>query len=72
MDQILSDGKNLQGGCIVAEDKDQEWGTSGVSDRATFIPVVCQRPPKFQQCANAAFRRRRQDGLTIPFRSPVE
>ncbi len=46
---------------VVAGDKDQEWGTSGVSDWTTFILVVCQRPPN---CDNAAFRRQRQDGFT--------
>ncbi len=42
MDQILSDGKNLQGasGRYVG-DKDQEWGISEVSARATSIPVAC-------------------------------
>ncbi len=54
-----TDGKNLpsaSGRGVVAGDKDQEWGTSGDSDRATFILVVCQRPPKCNQCDNAAFR----------------
>ncbi len=47
MDQILPDGKSLQGvsgRCVVAGDIDQEWGTSGFSDRTTHKPVVCQRP----------------------------
>ncbi len=51
MDHILSDGKNLQSAsdrCVIARDKDQEWGTSGVSDRATS---------KCHQRDNAAFRR---------------
>ncbi len=42
MDQILADGKNLHGAngrCVVAGDKDQEWGTSGVSDWATSFRV---------------------------------
>ncbi len=67
MNQILSDEKNLQSASglrVVARDKNQEWGTSGVSDRVTFIHGVCQRPPKCHQRDNAAFRRRRQDGLT--------
>ncbi len=67
MDQILSDGKNLpsaSGRCVVAGDKDQEWGTSGAIDWATSILAVCQRPPKCHQCDNAAFRRWRQYGLT--------
>ncbi len=46
--------------CVAAGDKDQEWGTSGASDRATSILVVCQRPPR----AALLFRRRRRDGLT--------
>ncbi len=63
MDQILSDEKNLQsssGRCDVVRDKNQEWGTSGVSDWATSIPVVCQRPPKFHRGDNVAFHQRRQ------------
>ncbi len=73
MDQILSDGKTLpsaSGRFVVARDKDQEWGTSGVSDRATPILVACQRLPKFHHCANAAFHRRRQDGLTTLTKRP--
>ncbi len=60
IDQTISGGKSLQnasGRCVVARDKDQEWGTSWASDRATSILVVCQRPPKCNQCDNAAFRR---------------
>ncbi len=48
MGQILSDGKNLQsagGLCVAVGDKDQEWGTSEVSDRAASILVVRQRRP---------------------------
>ncbi len=33
------------------------------SGRATAILVDCQQPPRCNQCDNAAFRRRRQDGL---------
>ncbi len=43
MDQILSNGKNLpraSGRCVAVADKDQEWGTSGVSGQATSILVV--------------------------------
>ncbi len=35
-------------GCLVAQDKDQDWGTSGVS-------VVCQRPPKHHQLRTLLF-----------------
>ncbi len=35
-----------------------------VSDRATSNLVVCQRPPKCNQCDKYAFRRRCQDDLT--------
>ncbi len=48
--------------CVVAAGKDQEWCTSGVSDRANFILTVCQRLHKCNQCDNAAF----QDGLATP------
>ncbi len=43
MDQILPDGKDLQGASgrwVVAGDIDQEWGTSGFSDRTTHVKVV--------------------------------
>ncbi len=48
IDQVLSDEKNLQsasGRCVVAEDKDQERGTSGANDRATSIHARSQPPP---------------------------
>ncbi len=73
MDQILPDGKKLQGAggrCVVARDKDQDWGTSGVSDWVTSILVVCKRPPECHQCDNAAFRRRRQGGPTALTKQP--
>ncbi len=44
--------------------------TSGVSDRTTSIPVVCQRPPKCYPSNSAAFRRRRQDCLTTLTKRP--
>ncbi len=47
----------------------QEWGTSGVSVRATSI-LVCQRPSKCNQCDNAVFRRWRQGGLTMLTKRP--
>ncbi len=73
MDEILPDGKNLptaSGRCVVAGDKDQEWDTSGVSDRATSILFVCQRPLKCNHIDNAAFRQRRQDALTTLTKRP--
>ncbi len=73
MDQVLSDGKNLEnvnGRCFFVRDTYQEWGTSGVSDWTFSILVICQRPPKCHQCANATFRRRRQDGVTIITKRP--
>ncbi len=51
-------------GCLVAQDKHPDWDTSGVS-------VVCQRPRKHHQCENAAFRRRRHDGLTTLTNRPL-
>ncbi len=65
---VLSDGKNLltvSGRCVVAGDKDQEWGTSEVSDRAISILVACQRPSKYYQCDKASFRRRRRAPSTM-------
>ncbi len=71
MDQILPDRKNLQGlggQCVVARDKDQDRGTSEVSDWATSTLVVCK--PECHQCDNAAFRRRRQGSLTALTKQP--
>ncbi len=75
MDQILCGRSNLPSAsdrCGVAENKNQEWRTSGVSDRATYIRVASQRPPKCHQCDNAAFRRRRQDGLSTLTGRPLQ
>ncbi len=60
-----------EGSDPIAGDKDPEWGTSGVSDRATSILVVSQRPPECHQCASAAFRRRRQNGVTTLAKLPL-
>ncbi len=38
--------------------KGSSVGSSGVSGRATSTPAVCQRPSKWHQCDNAAFRLR--------------
>ncbi len=73
MDQIPSDGKNLRdtsGRCVVARDKDQKWDTSRFSGWATSILDVCLRPPEYHQCANAVFRRWREDGVTTLTKRP--
>ncbi len=73
MDQIIPDGKNLpsaSGRCVAAGYREKEWGTSKVSDRATSILVVCQRPLKCNHIDNAAFRQRRQDALTTLTKRP--
>ncbi len=66
MDRTLSDGKNLQVAsdrCVVAGDKGQDWGTSGITDWATSIRVVCQRSPEYHHCDNVTFRRGHQHGI---------
>ncbi len=45
MYKILSEERNLKvqvADALSLLDKDQEWGTSAVSDRATSIIFVCQ------------------------------
>ncbi len=73
IDQVLPEGKNLQGAsglCVVARDKDQEWSTSGVSYWATSFLVVCQRPPDCYQCAYVLFHRHRPHRVnTLTMRS---
>ncbi len=73
MNQILLDGKkspSASGRCVVAGDKHHEWDTSGISDQATSILVVCQRPPECHHCDNASFRQRSQNDHTTHTKRP--